>query len=235
MRAMILAAGRGERMGEITHRVPKPLLRIAGNYLIEYALFSLKRAGIHEIVINISYLGDQIKAALGDGSRYGVTIAYSEEKERLETGGGIFQALPLLGEDPFIVMSSDIVTDYPLQQFPRHLNGLAHLVMVDNPSYHARGDFGLCQGVIDINAQPTLTFASVGIYHPALFAGCEPGHFRLTKVLHPAIAKGLVTGEHYQGTWYNVGTLEELSMADQRAREDSNLRPSASETGTLSN
>lgn len=227
---MILAAGRGERMGELTAKTPKPLLRIAGHYLIEYAISNLARAGIHEIVINVSYHAELIKAAVGDGKRYHVTILYSEEKERLETGGGIFQALPLLGNEPFLVVSSDIISDYPLEKLPSHPNGLAHLVMVRNPSFHPHGDFGLRDGYADMHTVPTLTFGNMGVYRPELFANCLPRHFPLNQLLFPAIQNGKVTGEHYQGTWYNIGTPKQL----KRAREDSNLRPLASETNTLS-
>ena len=237
MRAMILAAGRGERMGHLTQHTPKPLLLVAGKYLIEYAILSLKKAGIQEIIINVSYLGEQIKTALGTGKRYGVSICYSEEKERLETGGGILQALPWLGNGPFLVMSSDIITAYPLKQLQLYaLKGLAHLVMVNNPIYNKQGDFGLQQDNIVIDGMPLLTFGSIGVYRPELFDGHKAGYFRLaSEVLLPAINKGLVTGELYQGTWYNIGTPRDLDDINQRAREDSNLRPLASETNTLSN
>lgn len=235
MRAMILAAGRGERMQKLTEFLPKPLLHVAGRYLIEYAINNLKRAGITDLVINVSYRGEQIKSAIGDGERYGVKITYSEEKERLETGGGIFKALPLLGDEPFFVVSSDIITDFPLQTLKTELKGLAHLVMVANPAYHPKGDFGLTGNRVDLQAVPTLTFANMGLYHPSLFSGCEPGHFRLNKLLTPAIMMGNVTGEIYQGVWYNVGTPEDLEEINLRAREDSNLRPLVSETNTLSN
>ena len=215
MRAMILAAGRGERMGARTANTPKPLLRVGGKYLIDYSIESLKRAGIKEIVINISYFADQIKSALGDGSRYGVSILYSEEKERLETGGGIFQALPLLG-DEFIVMSSDVITDFPLQQLSCDENKLAHLIVVDNPYYHPRGDFGIRNGKLDLQATPTYTFGNIGLYRKELFANCEPGHFRLTNVLMPAINAGKITGEHYRGMWYNIGTPQELEQVNQQ-------------------
>ncbi|MBX3708170.1 MAG: nucleotidyltransferase family protein [Gammaproteobacteria bacterium] len=214
-RAMILAAGRGERMGDLTARVPKPLLRVAGHYLIEYAIFSLKRAGIDEIVINVSYLGEQIKNALGDGAQYGVKIFYSEEPKRLETGGGIFQALPLLGKEPFLVISSDVMTDYPLERLLQAPDGVAHLVMVPNPIYHPKGDYGLRGDRIDINAGPTRTFANIGVYKPELFADCKAGHFRLTNVLNPAIVAGRVTGELYQGQWYNVGTSNDLAEVNR--------------------
>ncbi len=234
-KAMILAAGRGERMRDLTAEVPKPLLKIGGHYLIEYAISSIKQAGINEIVINVSYQGEKIMAALGDGANYGIKILYSIEPERLETGGGIFQALSLLGNEPFLVMSSDVITDYPLSNMPQNPDGLAHLMMVNNPVYHPHGDYGLRNGKIALDTAPALTFASIGVYRPELFEGCAAGHFRLTKVLNPAISSGRVTGEHYRGLWYNIGTPEDFAEINQRAREDSNLRPLASETNTLSN
>ncbi|OGT56706.1 MAG: hypothetical protein A3F14_00990 [Gammaproteobacteria bacterium RIFCSPHIGHO2_12_FULL_43_28] len=212
MRAMILAAGRGERMGVLTAKTPKPLLKVGQHYLIEYALSNLKRAGVIEIVINIAYHATLIKNALGDGRRYGLTIHYSEEENRLETGGGIFKALPLLGDEPFLVMSSDIITHYPLEKLPRQLTGLAHLVMIANPSYHPNGDFGLRDGIIDQSAKPTFTFANIGVYHPDLFSNCKPGYFPLKDVLLPAISDGRVTGEMYAGSWYNVGTPADLQV-----------------------
>lgn len=215
MRAMILAAGRGERMGAMTLNTPKPLLSVGGKYLIEYAIESLKTAGISEIVINIFYHAQQIKDRLGNGQRYGVNIFYSEEKDRLETGGGIFNALSLLGDDPFIVMSSDIITDYQLKQLPREPNGLAHLLLVNNPVYHAKGDFGLGnQSLLDLNAQPTLTFASVGVYRKELFKHCQPGYFRLSELLIPAIKNQQITGEKYSGLWLNIGTSNDLAAAN---------------------
>lgn len=213
MRAMILAAGRGERMGELTRDTPKPLLRVGQFYLIEYAIMNLVRAGIREIVINLAYRGEQIKTALGNGERYGVAIQYSEEKERLETGGGILKALPLLGDAPFIVLSSDVITDYPLDQLPKDPVGLAHLVMVENPAYHTKGDFGLDQNYLTLNSEKTFTFGNVSVIRPALFDHCEPGHFRLTQLLLPAIQKKQLTGEYYQGLWYNVGTALDLAQA----------------------
>lgn len=234
MRGMILAAGRGQRMGKLTTQKPKPLLKVAGKYLIEYVIEAFVRAGINEIVINISYYASQIKAALGDGKQYGVTIFYSEEAQRLETGGGILQALPLLGKEPFLVMSSDIISDYPLKNLPENPEGLAHLVMVDNPLFHPLGDFGLRAGYADMDAQPRLTFANIGVYRPELFSGCHKVQFRLNELLFPAIQNKLITAEHYQKTWYNIGTPAQLKECEMRAREDSNLRPLASETNTLS-
>lgn len=213
MRGMILAAGRGQRMRHLTDNTPKPLLRVKHQYLIEYAIAALVKAGIHEIVINVSYLGEQIKTALGNGSQYGVNICYSEEPEALETGGGIFQALPLLGEHPFVVLSSDIISEYPLQQLLQRPIKLAHLVLVDNPSYHPRGDFGLQDQCIHIDTEPRFTFGNIGIYRPELFASYSPGRFRLADVLKPAIEKQQVTGEHYVGVWHNVGCPEDLGIS----------------------
>lgn len=208
---MILAAGRGERMGKLTADTPKPLLRAGGRYLIEYMIEQIKRAGITDIVINVAYRGEQIQQALGNGNQYGVHIEYSVEPERLETGGGIFQALPLLGSDPFLVVSSDVVTDFPLASLPQQPTGLAHLVLVKNPEFHPRGDFGLRDGLLDMNAKPAHTFANVGVYRPELFAACSPGYFPLNKILFPAIREGRVTGEFYQGSWFNIGTPEQLA------------------------
>ena len=222
-------------MGELTQQTPKPLLQVAGHYLIEYALSNVKRAGITEVVINVSHLREQVMAALGDGSRYGMQIMYSEEPERLETGGGILQALPLLGDDPFVVLSADIISNYPIQQLPKQLKGLAHVVLVDNPAFHPRGDFGLMGEYVSLQATPRFTYANIGVYHPDLFAGCQAGYFPLNKLLLPAIEKQCITGEYFQGTWYNIGTTEQLNDVNLRAREDSNLRPLASETNTLSN
>lgn len=213
MRAMILAAGRGERMKALTEHTPKPLLRVGDKYLIEYAIENLKAAGVQEIVINVSWHGDAIKAALGDGKQYGVTLVYSVEPERLETGGGITKALPLLGQDPFIVVSADIITDYPLKNLPKQPKGLAHLVVVDNPSFHPHGDFGLNGKYLDVLTAPAYTFANIGVYRPEFFDGCAVEVFPLSKLLFPAIRKHQITGEYYQGVWYNVGTPEDLQQA----------------------
>lgn len=214
MRAMILAAGRGQRMGALTDKVPKPLLKVANRYLIEYAIDALVKAGIKEIVINISYHADQIKKALGSGKRYGVKFLYSEEKNVLETGGGILNALPLLGKKPFIVVSADIISDYPLAQLPTKLTQKAHLVLVNNPPFHLQGDFALTDSTIYLSPQNTLTFANMGIYHPRLFTKCEPGKFPLGHLLKNAIENNIVTGEHYQGRWFNIGTPEDLAYAE---------------------
>lgn len=210
MKAMILAAGRGSRMGPVSEQLPKPLLPIAGQPLIVHTLIALANADIHDVVINVSYLGHMIQETLGDGKAYGVRIQYSVEPQALETGGGIYQALPLLGNDPFLVVSGDIWTNYPWQQLPQQLTSLAHLIMVDNPSFHPQGDFYLDEdGILHQERSPKLTYASMGIFHPHLFADCQHGAFRLTEVLLPAISQGKISGEYFTGDWVNVGTAEE--------------------------
>lgn len=221
MRGMILAAGRGERMGALTEVTPKPLLKVGSHYLIEYAIAQCQRAGITELVINLAYHGDQIKQALGDGSRYGVDIAYSFETERLETGGGIVKALPLLGDQPFVVLASDIISAYDLKKLPVLNNVLAHLVLVPNPGFHTQGDFGLMDGWVNAEATPNYTFGSIGVLHPALFEGCEPVRFPLRDVLTKAIAQQKIAGEVYQGSWYNVGNPSQLAEVQMLASPDS--------------
>ncbi|MBK5002734.1 nucleotidyltransferase family protein [Pseudomonas sp. S31] len=217
MKAMILAAGKGERMRPLTLHTPKPLLPVAGQPLIEYHLRALAAAGFTEVVINHAWLGQQIEDHLGDGSRFGLSIRYSPEGEPLETGGGIFRALPLLGEAPFLLINGDVWTDYDLARLRTPLQGLAHLVLVDNPGHHGRGDFRL-QGsqVVDGDDAPgTLTFSGLSVLHPALFEGCRPGAFKLAPLLRQAMAAGQVSGEHYQGRWVDVGTQERLAEAER--------------------
>ncbi len=215
MRGMILAAGRGTRMGEMTRAVPKPLLKMNGHYLIDYSLHALANIGVQDVVVNICYHRDMIKKALGDGARYGVNIIYSEEEVALETGGGIFQALPLLGDQPFIVLSCDIITDYPLQNLPAAPAGLAHIVLVDNPTYHPNGDFCLNGQRVYMGADQTYTFGNIGVYRPELFAEYSAGHFRLGDVLKKEISQQRISGELYQGNWHNIGSPEDLKLAEK--------------------
>lgn len=217
MRGMILAAGRGSRMKALTNKIPKPLLKIGNRYLIEYAIHALSKAGIHEIVINISYHGDQIKSVLGNGKNYNVSIEYSEEIEPLETGGGILKALSLLGNDPFIVLSADIISNYPLEHLPTKLSRLAHLILVDNPVYRPHGDFCLNQSQVYYGhgEAPTFTYANIGIYKPELFNGATFGKFPLIDILKPAIFRNEITGDHFKGVWHNIGTKEDLILASQ--------------------
>ena len=221
MKAMILAAGKGERLRPLTLHTPKPLVRAAGVPLIEYHVRALAAAGFVELVINHAWLGQQIEDHLGDGSRFGLSIRYSPEGEPLETGGGIFKALPLLGDAPFLLVNGDVWTDYDFARLQAPLQGLAHLVLVDNPGHHGRGDFRLVgERVVDGDDAPgTLTFSGLSVLHPALFEGCQPGAFKLAPLLRQAMAAGQVSGEHYRGHWVDVGTLERLAEAERLIRE----------------
>ncbi len=210
MRAMILAAGRGERMRPLSDTTPKPLLQVAGRPLIEYHLERLAAAKVREVVINISWLGEQIENALGAGERWGLHISYSSEAQPLETGGGIRQALPLLGREPFLVLNGDVWCDYPLQRLPARPDGVAHLLLVDNPAHNPQGDFALRAGRLTTSGEARLTYAGVGIYRPELFDGCPDGAFPLAPLLRRAVQQGRVSGEHYRGRWVDVGTLERL-------------------------
>ena len=213
MKAMILAAGRGERMRPLTDSLPKPLLPVASKPLIAWQIEALVAAGITEIVINHAWLGEMIENALGDGAAFGARIRYSPEGEALETGGGIRRALPLLGEAPFLVLNGDVLTDYPFARLRDQAVALAHLVLVSNPEHHPRGDFHLQAGRVSAEGEPRLTFSGIGVYHPALFAACEPGRFPLAPLLRQAMAAGQVSGEHYPGQWLDVGSPERLRQA----------------------
>ncbi|OFJ42625.1 mannose-1-phosphate guanylyltransferase [Pseudomonas koreensis] len=216
MKAMILAAGKGERMRPLTLTTPKPLVRAAGVPLIEYHLRALAAAGFNEVVINHAWLGQQIEDHLGDGSRFGLSIQYSPEGEPLETGGGIFRALPLLGDDAFLVVNGDIWTDYDFSVLHQPINGLAHLVLADNPPHHPKGDFTLIDGKVQ-DGEPdaqTLTYSGIAVLHPQLFDGCSAGAFKLAPLLRNAMAKGEVTGERLKGHWVDVGTYERLAEAE---------------------
>lgn len=212
MKAMILAAGRGERMRPLTDDTPKPLLRIGGQMLIEHHIHRLAQAGITGLVINHAHLGERIVAALGDGDAYGVSISYSAEPAgALETGGGIHHALPLLGEAPFLVVNGDIWTDYPFDRLPKEPAGLAHLVMVDNPAHHPDGDFSLSNDRLSQRGPYMLTFSGIGVYRPALFSDCAAGAFPLAPLLRTAMDRDEVGGEHYDGRWFDIGTPERLA------------------------
>ncbi|MCU0766548.1 MAG: nucleotidyltransferase family protein [Gammaproteobacteria bacterium] len=212
---MILAAGRGERMRPLTDATPKPLLRAGGRRLIEHHLLALAAAGIRDVVVNHAHLGDQIEAALGDGSAYGLHVRYSPEAEALETGGGVFRALPLLGPGPFLVVNGDVWTDYDPGRLRIADTDLAHLVLLDNPPHHPIGDFVLADGRVRTEGTPRLTFSGIGAYRPALFAGCTPGRFPLAPLLRAAMARDAVGGEHYGGRWVDVGTPERLAALDR--------------------
>jgi N-acetyl-alpha-D-muramate 1-phosphate uridylyltransferase len=238
--ALILAAGRGERMRPLTDATPKPLLAVGGKRLVEWHIEALARAGIREIVINVAHLAAQFEPALGDGARYGVRIRYSREgDEPLETGGGMLHALPLLGTAPFLAVNGDVWCDVDFATLPAEPRGLAHLVLVANPPHHPRGDFALhAEGSVSADPAPTashvgslrgshnLTFAGIGVYRADLFehwrdvigdtAGSRetPPRFALAPLLRAAMSRGLVSGEHHRGAWHDIGTPDRLAELD---------------------
>lgn len=212
---MILAAGRGERMRPLTDGTPKPLLVVGGRRLIEYHLDAVRRAGVRDVVINLSWHGSQISDALGDGSRWGVRIRYSDEGPvALETGGGIFRALDLLGPDPFIVINGDVWSDYVPSRLALPDDAQARLVLVSNPPHHPQGDFGLEQGRVRRDGPARYTFSGIAMYRPEFFAGCAPGRFPLLPLFHRAIDAGTLAGELHQGRWYDIGTPQRLAALD---------------------
>jgi N-acetyl-alpha-D-muramate 1-phosphate uridylyltransferase len=210
--AMILAAGRGERLRPITDTIPKPLLPVRGQPLIERHVLGLARAGMERVVINLAWLGSQIREYLGDGSRYGVPIVYSEEQpQALETAGGIFRALPHLGRGPFAVVNGDIYSNFPFETLRLAADRDAHLVLVPNPPQHPRGDFGLEQGLALSSAASQYTFSGIAVYRSAFFAGCADGVFPLKPLLLRSMAAKRCSAELYTGVWEDVGTAERLS------------------------
>lgn len=222
MKAMILAAGRGDRMRPLTDRLPKALLEAGGRPLITYVIERVARSGFSELVVNVSHFADMIERELGDGSRYGVRIVYSREAQPLETAGGIAYALPLLGEAPFLVVNSDIYCDFDFARLTAPAatlapsGGLAHLVLVDNPPHHPGGDFALACGKVSGEGSRRLTFSGIGVYSPALFAQVVPGaRCQLVALLAPAMARGLVSGEHHRGLWMDIGTPPRLEALER--------------------
>ena len=215
MKAIILSAGRGERMQPLTNSTPKPLLEVDSKSLIEHTIEALVNAGIINIVINYAHLGEQFPSKLGDGSRYNATIEYSNEQDgRLETAGGIVKALPLLGDAPFLVVNGDIWTDYPFRELEKaKLNSkiLCHLVLVNNPEHNPKGDFSLASGLLSQAEQKKLTYSGIGIFHPSLFANLKLEPKPLKPILLSAIAAQQVSGEVYSGQWFDIGTVERLN------------------------
>ncbi len=210
--AMILAAGRGERMRPLTDRVPKPLLEVRGKPLIEHHLARLAHAGICDVVINLAWLGSMIRDRLGDGKRYGVHIAYSEESPTaLETAGGIFRALPLLGSGAFLVLNGDVLTDYPISEISLGAQRDAHLVLVPNPPQHSKGDFGIQGGLALASAPVQYTFSGIAMYRSQFFADCVDGSFPLKPLLVRSMAAGRCSASLYAGLWEDVGTPERLA------------------------
>lgn len=211
MRAMILAAGRGERLRPLTDTTPKPLLEVGGRPLIEHHLEKLAQAGFREVVINLAHLGDMIRDTLGNGSNWGLNIHYSPEPPgALDTGGGIRQALPLLGESPFAVINSDVFSHYPLARLRAIKCDHAHLVLVPNPDHNPDGDFALQGGHIFADGQPRYTFSGISVYHPGFFAALDNGRYSVVPMLRAAMALQNVTGEIYRGIWHDVGSQERL-------------------------
>ncbi len=208
---MIVAAGRGERMRPLTDTTPKPLLEVHGQPLIERHVQRLVGAGIERIVINLAWLGGQIRDFLGDGTRYGAAISYSEEAPRaLETGGGVFRALPLLSPGPFAVVNGDIYTDFPFQTLEIGTQLDSHLVLVPNPSY-LRGDFGLQDGKAVASAAGLFTFSGIAMYRPSFFAGCRDGVFPMKPLMLRSMAAERCSAQLYGGMWEDVGTPERLA------------------------
>ncbi len=219
MKVLLLAAGRGERMRPLTDDRPKPLLEVRGRSLIVHHILRLAAAGFTEMMVNLSWKGDQIRAALGDGAAFGVDIVYSEEgSEPLETAGGIVHGLHWLGDAPFVVINADIWCDFPFEQLALPEGRLAHLVLVPNPEHNAAGDFVLERGMV-LNPPPSqkgsATFSGVGVYAPALFAELDAGKRALAPILREACSRNLVSGELYDGVWWDVGTPERLEALRQ--------------------
>jgi MurNAc alpha-1-phosphate uridylyltransferase len=221
MKAMILAAGRGERMRPFSDALPKALLSAGGKPLIVWILENLAAAGFNEIVINHAHLGSLIESALGDGARFGVSMVYSPEIQALETAGGIANALPLLGDEPFLAVNADIYCELDFKSLltkvrnMAEIENLAHLVLVDNPGHHPQGDFVLTQGKVTLAGQHKLTYSGIGLYHPAFFVNVARGaKAKLAPLLHAQIEAGKVGGEHYRGLWLDIGTPERLQELD---------------------
>jgi MurNAc alpha-1-phosphate uridylyltransferase len=210
--AMLLAAGRGERMRPLTDQVPKPLLTVRGKPLIVYHLEKLSRLGVQRVVINLAWLGGQIRAALGNGATWKLQIHYSDEGEQaLETGGGIFQALPQLGQQPFLVVNADVFTDLDFGAIRIAPQALAQLVLVANPKHHPQGDFALSDGRVQEHGAARWTYSGIGLYRPELFQGCSAGRFPLLPLLRRAIAADQLHGQLFTGSWSDVGSVERLA------------------------
>ena len=231
-RALIFAAGRGERMRPLTDAMPKPLLKVAGKRLIEYHLENLARAGVREVVINTSHLAEQFPVALGDGSRWNLRIRYSYEgSEPLETGGGMRHALPLLGDAPFVAVNGDIFTHFDFSTLPQNPADLAHLVVVDNPPQHPRGDFVLRAGRLHDEESQRLTFAGIGVYRPELVAAHAPGKFPLAPLLRAAMRAARISGERYGGTWADIGTPQRLTALEADILGEPDVAPQNPQVG----
>ena len=216
MKAMILAAGRGERLRPLTDSCPKPLLSIAGKSIIERMIVSLVENGFTELIINLSWKADLIRQTLGDGKQFGASLSYSDEgSEALETAGGILKALPFFEDQPFLVVNGDVYTDYPYATLLGQLVDHAHLVLVANPQHHSQGDFGLAGNQVVGQAEQMLTFSGIGVYHRRLFERVLPGRQPLGPLLRASIAHGKVTGEYYPGAWMDIGTVQRYQAVNR--------------------
>lgn len=219
MKAMILAAGRGDRMRPLTDETPKPLLMAGSKRLIEYHLLNLAQAGFKEVIINVAWLGEQIISTIGSGDAYNLKISYSDEGDAaLETGGGIFNALPLLGDEPFLVINGDVFTDYSYEKlfkFKLDVNDKAHLVLVNNPQQHPQGDFAIEAGRLTGADNNKFTFSGIGIYSADFFASSQNGKFPLAPMIRLFIAENKISGEIYQGEWMDIGTPQRLAELDK--------------------
>ena len=216
MRAMVLAAGRGERLRPLTDELPKSLIEVRGESLLERHLRNVRAAGIRNVVINLGWLGDKIVDRVGSGERFGLEVVYSDERgDVLETGGGIHKALPLLGDPPFLVVNADVYTDMPVPDVPLAADHLGHLVLVPTPDYRDRGDFDLVGGLIRNGPLRAYTFSGIAVYRPELFDGCEAGRFPLAPLLREAADAGRLAGSLYEGHWADIGTPERLAALDE--------------------
>jgi len=221
MKAMLLAAGRGERLRPLTDEIPKALVEAGGKPLIAWHLERLAQAGFRDAVINVSHLGERIVERLGDGRRYGLTLRYSREPERLETAGGIANALPLLGAEPFLLVNADVYCECDFSQLMKVKLGerLAHLVLVPNPPHKAKGDFSLRGGMVGDDPAPRYTYAGVALMKPSLVAPVRPGDKApLAPLLYDAARRGLLGGELYEGLWQDVGTIERLAELEAQLK-----------------
>ena len=218
MRAMILAAGRGERLRPLTDRLPKSLVKVRGQSLLERHLQHIRAASIEKVVINLGWLGEQIAERIGSGARYGLDVVYSPEGDNiLETGGGIHKALPMLGSDPFLVVNADIFTDMPVPEIELPNDAAGHLVLVPTPEYREQGDFSLREGIVGNERE--LTFSGVAIYRPDFFDDCEAGRFSIVPMLRQAADKGRLRGSIYEGAWADIGTPERLAALEAEAHD----------------
>lgn len=224
MRAVILAAGKGERMRPLTLTKPKPLLEVCGTTLIEHHIINLKKAGFIRIIINVSWLAQQIMKKLGDGSQYGVEIRYSfEGNEPLETGGGLFNALPLIGSKPFLVVNADVKTNFDFSTIKQNYDSLAHLVLVNNPDHNPNGDFSINKNnaLSSEISKSKLTYSGIGIYNPLLFKNCSHGKYSVVPLLKQAMTNNDITGEFFQGNWNDIGNLDRLITINKNCKKSS--------------